>query len=197
MIHHLPDLLMIANNYGYLAVFIGASFVGEAIIIAAIFLSMFGFFRFYDLVIVTLCGVFFADTIWYTVGFSSRRLITGRRHKIFSAKFNRRIDFLKERFHDDYAKLLIGCKFAYGLGIPVLFTAGYVRLPYRRFLKYNFLANFLWLAVILVIAQIIQTTLRTWNGRGEYWLIWLVFGLGTLWLMHWLVSKIIRFKYEQ
>ena len=196
MMHSLPDLMNIISNYGYLMVFVGAGFIGESIILAAVFLSLFGFFKFYDLVIVTLCGVFFADTLWYVVGFKSRHFISGRRQKIFSVRFNRRIDFLKEKFHDDYAKLLVGSKFAYGLGIPILFVAGYVRLPYKKFFKYNFLANFLWLMVVLVIAQVVRLTFKTWNSEGDYWLLWLVLGVGSLWFIHWMVSKIISFKYE-
>jgi membrane-associated protein len=81
---------------------------------------------------------------------------------------------VEKLFHKYDFTILIISKLLMGLGIPgaVLATAGIVKLPFKKFLLYNFIGQIMWSGALLAVGYFVgDAYLRINGGLGIFSLI--------------------------
>jgi membrane protein DedA with SNARE-associated domain len=136
-------------QYQAVALFLGAFFFGETVIISSAFLSGQGFISPITLLSMAFLGTVVSDMIWFIVG---RKILTllhrWEKYKIQSEKV---FPHLEKVFHHKLFLILLFIKFLYGTRILTILYLSMHRMKTGTFILYNSLGTLLWLAVILPI----------------------------------------------
>ncbi len=141
--------VMYLSAYGPVAIFLGAFFFGESVIIAAAFLASQGLWSVWELFLLAFLGTVISDAVWFSGGFGLNKLISkgannqSRLEKVVSSiqKITKGKSFLS----------LLFIKFLYGTRIITIFYLGSQKLPFRKFLIFNSLGTIIWLIVVVFI----------------------------------------------
>ncbi len=114
-----------------------AAFEGPVISLIAGFLIHLGYFSFLPVLVILVLGDVIPDVIYYYIGrFGNRnRLIEkyGSRSDFVLNNFN----LLEKLWRNHGKKTMLLSKLAYGLSTPLLISAGFVKMPLRRFISYT------------------------------------------------------------
>jgi len=134
---HVQELI---QNYGYIAVFVGALLEGETILVMAGFAAHAGYLNLALVILIAALGGFFGDQFFFTLGRLRGRQIMARFPSI--AAQSARVERLVLR-HQTW--LVIGVRFMYGLRVagPLLLGVSHV-LPPLRFAALNLVGALLW-----------------------------------------------------
>lgn len=135
--------LLIWRPLGYVLVFISMIIEGDISLFTTAFLTRLGYFDFFDIIFFILAGAIVGDSLWYWLG---RRLSNSSLWLIrYAAKVVSPFDrSIQER---NFRTLLIS-KLTYGIHHLTLIRTGMLRVPYKDFLRNDFLAILIWVAVI-------------------------------------------------
>lgn len=128
---------------------------------------------FYRLGIIEIIPAYFAlmagdllgDTFWYWMG----RLFGPRFVRRFGRYVNvdeKSIRVIERVFHRHQTWILIISKLTMGLGFALvtLFTAGMVRIPFKRYILLNFIGQFFWTAILLVVGYFFGHLFATFDS---------------------------------
>jgi len=120
------------------------------VMVASGILLRLGFFYFLPIYLSLMLGDFAADIAWYWIGFYSGRSFVERFGKYFSLtpEVVERVEFF---FHKHQDKILFISKITMGFGFAMatLLTAGIVKIPFKRYVLFNFLGGFIWTGILL------------------------------------------------
>lgn len=131
----LTTLLGWLLTYRYLMLFPIAVIEGPIIAIVAGSLAATGQFNFFFAYFIIIAGDLTGDSIYYALGRYGRSKIVQRwGHRIGLTEA--RAQKVDNHFDKHADKTLILGKLAFSLEVPVIFSAGLARYPYRRFLGY-------------------------------------------------------------
>lgn len=138
---HLQDLI---QNYGYIAVFVGALLEGETVLVMAGFAAHAGYLNLPFVILIAAVGGFVGDQFFFTLGRLRGRQIMARFPSI--AAQSARVERLVLR-HQTW--LVIGVRFMYGLRVagPLLLGVSHLLAP-LRFAALNLVGALLWAALI-------------------------------------------------
>lgn len=134
----------------YIIIFLGVAFGGEIVIIPLSFLVAQSFFPFFPFLLISFIAVVFSDTFWFLLGKSN---ITT---KMMDHRYaNNTILVITQAIHKvsrgNNVLALIFVKFLVGIRIVLIFSFSKNNMATRDFVRYNFIAIFIWLAVIIPI----------------------------------------------
>ena len=134
---HVQELI---QNYGYIAVFVGALLEGETVLVMAGFAAHAGYLNLALVILIAALGGFLGDQFFFTLGRLRGRQIMARFPGI--AAQSARVERLVLR-HQTW--LVIGVRFMYGLRVagPLLLGVSHV-LPPLRFAALNLVGALLW-----------------------------------------------------
>ena len=193
----IPILIEILRQYGYLIIFFGVMIGGEVILLPAVFLASLGLMNIFGVIVFGLAGTMISDSGWYLAGKKAK----GKNYfsRIINyEKYRPRIDLWKNKFNNYNAKILILSKFVYGTRIITLMSSGYQKLPYEKFLKFNFIGSFLWLAFIVVLGYGMGLSWQYLKIYGDYVQYLALFGLLALFVIRYAFQKAITIlNYER
>jgi membrane protein DedA with SNARE-associated domain len=144
------NLLSGLSYYRYLLVFLLAIVEGPMVMVASGILLKLNFFYFWPIYLSLMLGDFVADMAWYWVGRYGGLPFVRRFGKYFSLTPDvlERIEVFFKKHQD---KILIISKITMGFGFAVatLFTAGLVRIDFKKYAIFNFLGGFIWTGFLL------------------------------------------------
>ncbi len=127
-------------QYRYAVIFPIMVVEGPIITVIASFLASQGYFNVFIVYAMSIAGDLTGDSIYYAIGRYGRKLLINRwGHYIGLTK--ERMHAAEHYFEHHAGKTLITAKLTHGAGFFVLHAAGASRMPYWRFLWYNFLGN--------------------------------------------------------
>ncbi len=127
-------------SYRYLVLFPLVVIEGPVITIISGFLSSLGFLNLFLAFVVIVIADLVGDTIYYMIGrFGGRSSIKRWGH--YLAVDDDDINKLDEKFSKNVGRTLFTGKITHLVGSIVLVTAGVVKVPYRKFILFNFLAT--------------------------------------------------------
>ena len=89
---------------------------------------------------VVVAGDLVGDSLYYLLGYSGRTKFINRWGKYIGLNVGR-IKTIEAHFNGHSGKTILFAKWSHLLGAAVLFVAGAVKMPYRKFLAFNFLAT--------------------------------------------------------
>ena len=138
--HHLQALL---DNYGYIAVLLGALLEGETILVMAGFAAHRGLLDLATVILIAAAGGFLGDQIFFTLGRYHGRQMLARFPSI--QKRAARVDDLIGR-HSSW--LIIGVRFLYGMRVAGPVLIGMSGVSHLRFAILNLIGALLWSSVV-------------------------------------------------
>lgn len=106
--------------------------------------------EFLPLYVALILGDVLSDILWYWVGYlGARRFVMRWGHFVNATP--EVVAKLERRFHKYHLRILVISKLTmgFGLAVPILTTAGMLRVPFSRYLAINVIGSFVWVAAII------------------------------------------------
>ncbi len=136
-------LQQVIEQYGYIAVFIGALIEGETILVMAGYLAHEGYLNLAVVMVVAAFGGFIGDQFFFTLGRFRGREILARLPSLKARAA--RVERLVHRYQN---WLIILIRFMYGLRVAGPIFLGMARVSPVRFAVVNFLGAMVWAVLI-------------------------------------------------
>ena len=134
----------------YIVIFLGAGFGGEIAIIILAFLSAQGIFPFFPFFLVSFSALIFSDTLWFMLG-RTRPVLKIMNHRYATNTIWVIAQAIKRMSRGSNLFALIFVKFIIGTRVVLLFYFSRAGMTLKYFLSHNFVAIFIWLAIIIPI----------------------------------------------
>lgn len=136
--------------YKYFIAFPLAIIEGPIVMVACGFLLRLGAFSFWPIYLALMLGDLLADIVWYFVGYHGARKFAVRWGKYFSIT-PESLEKLEVLFNNHQIKILFISKITMGFGfaLATLVAAGMAKVPFKKYLLFNFLGGFVWTAMLI------------------------------------------------
>lgn len=146
----LQQIILLLTAHKYLFLFPVAVVEGPIITVIAGFLSSLGIFNIFIAYAVVVVGDIVGDIFHYALGYyGGQRFV--KRWGRFLGITSERVEQLEKHFEKHTGKTLIIGKLAQVVGAVVLVAAGIARVPFRKFVWYNFIATLPKSLILLLI----------------------------------------------
>ena len=151
-----PSIINLLSTYQLPAIFLGAFFFGETVILTAAFLAGQGTWSIESVFWLSLAGTVTSDSLWFLLG-----------QTFF--KFTKRWEKYQDQYQTFLIKLekitgqrpflsLLFIKFLYGTRILTILYLSIRKVRYATFLLFNTVGTILWLSVMIFVGWLV--------GRG-------------------------------
>jgi len=134
----LQQIILLLTAHKYLFLFPVVVVEGPIITVIAGFLSSLGFLNIFIAYAVIVVGDIVGDIMFYAIGYYGRQKFVNRWGR-FLGITSERVERLEKHFEKHTGKTLIVVKLSQGIGAVVLVAAGIARVPFRKFVWYNFI----------------------------------------------------------
>jgi membrane protein DedA with SNARE-associated domain len=150
------DIAQWLLNYRYLILFPLAVLEGPIVTVTAGLMSSLGLMNFYIVYVVVVAGDLVGDGLYYAVGRWGLRPLErwGKYIGIHPEKLNQ----VEKHFADHGGKTLIAAKLSHAVGGIVLVSAGIARIPFKKFIFFNFWATLPKSLVLILIGYYFGNT---------------------------------------
>jgi membrane protein DedA with SNARE-associated domain len=133
------DLIALLIKYRYLIIFPVAVVEGPLVSAAAGFLVFLGYLNGFLTYVLLILADMVGDTLYYALGrFGGRKFVKKFGHYI--GVDEKKLENLEKQFERHSGKIILGGK-TQAIGAVALIAAGMAKMPYRNFMKYNFLGS--------------------------------------------------------
>jgi membrane protein DedA with SNARE-associated domain len=129
----------ILAQYGYIALFIGAFFEGEVIVVVSGILASLGYLSLWPVIATAMVATFIGDQTFFLIGRKKGKVFIEKRPHI-----RERAEKVHELLHGHQNKILFGFRFLYGLRIPTLIALGTSEISQKKFLIFNVINSVIW-----------------------------------------------------
>ena len=187
-------ILSLLTTYQLPAIFLGAFFFGETVIVTAAFLAGQGIWSLWTVFVLSLSGTLLSDSLWFIFGQSILQFLQKWK------KGRRKIDALKKeevplkKYTPFFVLLFI--KFLYGTRIITILYLSSRKLNFWLFLLFDTIGTVVWLIVMMAIGWSVSQGTYQWSPllqRTEYVLVLLALTLvGTHFFIVWISKKITK-----
>lgn len=135
------------SRYGYGLLFLGTLLEGEAILLAGGIFAYFGHFNLFLVMLVASVAIILGDNIQYFIG---RKLGKNyfETHNNFLFIKKKHFEKIRHKFNNHTHKILLASRFLFGARVATMVTAGAIKMPYKKFLKFNILSCLSWTVII-------------------------------------------------
>ncbi len=132
------EISILLDSYKYLFLFPIVVIEGPIVTVIAGFLSSLGHLNIFIVYAVIVLGDVVGDSLYYAIGFYGRLGFVERWGR-FLGMTKERVVKIENHFKNHVGKTLITGKLTHFAGAVILVAAGVARVPYWRFVWYNFL----------------------------------------------------------
>lgn len=189
-VEHIIPLVEAHRYTGYFILFITMLIEGETFLIIAGILASLGAFKVVEVFFISLAGVLIGDGIWYYFGAWLERYRHGQKVIRYAKKS---VLFLLPRFRETPFRSIFFSKFIYGANHAALIISGLFRVPFSLFMKAEFFASIVWVALFLCAGYFFgQAAVWVSNRATKFALIVLLFVLVFV-----LIQKLFAYYYER
>ncbi|MBY0538205.1 DedA family protein [Patescibacteria group bacterium] len=183
-----PYLLHLVETYGYLAVFLGSLFEGDALLLVASFLAYLGKLDLPIVMLAAFFGTWLSDVIWFMLGRYSHNTWLAR-SEFLNSLSNRSADIVGKRPR----LMAVSMRFMYGLRMVIPFSLGKTPMSTSSFLVYNAIGVWIWVFVFTALGYFFATIAETMFGRMKHLEIILPIIIVTTLLLFIYASHIIEY----
>jgi membrane protein DedA with SNARE-associated domain len=178
---HLQALL---ENYGYIAVFVGALLEGETVLVMAGFAAHRGLLHLPAVIAVAALGGLLGDQIFFALGRYRARQILARFPKILTQAAR-----VEDLIHRHSTWLIIGVRFMYGLRIAGPVLLGMSQVSHLRFAILNFAGALVWALVVAGAGYLFGHAVGLMLHDAHRYELVLLLGIAGVGLIVWAVRK--------
>ncbi|HUL00936.1 MAG TPA: VTT domain-containing protein [Nitrospirota bacterium] len=158
-----------AHRYwGYGLLFIAMIFEGELFLTATGMLVRLQAFDFFDAFFFALSGVLSGDILWYWAG---RMLVFRYPHHRITLFVVQRVKRYLPSIGRNPVHVIFLSKFIYGLNHSTLVVLGFLRIPFGRFIRIQFITSFIWSLIFLIVGYIFGSVALTITHRFQRFII--------------------------
>ena len=157
------EILAYLITYGYVAVFLGAMFEGEIVVILSGLFAQQGYLSFCLVIVVVQIAATLNDATWFLIG---RYRVPRRLYA--SARFQRLAERPMELVNDRPALLALTMRFMYGFRSLIPLGLGLSNLPAFKFFFFHAIGTFAWAISLTSIGYFFGGMLETMFGRIRY-----------------------------
>ena len=179
--------------WGYGLLFFAMIFEGELFLTTVGIIVRLQAFDFLTTFFFVLSGVLVGDMFWYWVGMKLKSRYPN--HRIATFIIHRVKKYLpgieKNPFH-----VIFLSKFIYGLNHSTLVMLGFLRVPFGRFMRMQFIASFIWSVLFMIIGYIFGSVALTFTHKLKRFILITVILLVGIAIIERLIRRIIV-KIEQ
>lgn len=151
------DIAQWLLNFKYLILFPLIVVEGPVTVITAGVISSLGFLNFFLVYIIAVFGDLVGDSLYYVAGRFGRRWLD--RWGRFIGMSKERLEKMETHFQDHGGKTLIAGKLSHAVGAIVLVSAGIAKIPFRKFIIFNFWATLPKTLILLLIGYYFGNTI--------------------------------------
>ena len=134
------QIMALLIQYKYILLFPAAIIEGPIVTIIAGFFSSIGYLNIFLASLVIISGDLSGDIIYYFVGRYGRKGFIEKWGR-FVGVTKQKIEKMEKHFENHAGKTLILGKLAHGVGTYFLLAAGVAKVPFRKFLWFNFIST--------------------------------------------------------
>jgi membrane protein DedA with SNARE-associated domain len=180
----------------YLIIYVAVIFLGNIGAFVAFWIAFQGGLGAWGVPFV-IVGAFAAnvtgDLLWYSLGRGLRVTRFGNWLKHRTKLYKRHGERLESHVERKGRRWMLFAKFAYGSNFPILFSLGWIQLPFRQFFRRSLLAIALWLPVILGVSYGLYASLSPLAAIADIkqFEIYFLIGLVLFIILQWLLGKIV------
>ena len=152
----------------YVLLFAGSYLEGTVVMMTGGILWHLGEVQFWPAYIALMLGDFLSDMMWYAIGyFGARRFVMRWGHFLNATPAV--IEKAERRFHKHHTAILIVSKLTmgFGLAVPVLLTAGMLRVPLSRYIGINVLGGIVWIFAIMCVGYFFGNLLENLPPQSQ------------------------------
>jgi len=141
--------------------FLGAYVEGTVVMMTGGVLLRLGEVQFLPLYTALILGDVLSDIMWYWIGYLGARRFILRWGYIVNATPDV-VEKLEHRFQKYHLRILIFSKLTmgFGLAVPILTTAGMLRVSFLRYCTINIIGSFVWVAFVIFIGYTFGNVLQ-------------------------------------
>ena len=174
-------------QYQFLALFAGAVFFGETVILMASFLAAQGSWSVWNVFWIALVGTIVSDCVWFLLGDWIMHRESFQKHQ---AKYERLVMKLDKKIGNrPYLSLLI-IKFLYGTRILTIIYLSFRKIKFWQFLVFDFLGTSFWLVIVMAIGwlagkgytQVIEIFHSIGYGLSALILFFILYRIVNVWI---------------
>jgi membrane protein DedA with SNARE-associated domain len=146
----LANALVVAGRLKYPLLLVGVVVEGPILMVASGFLLRLGLFEPVPLFLTVVLGDLVGDVIWYYVGYYALDWFLRTRGHFLSVT-PKVLEQMRKLYHKHHEKILFFSKISLGFGMSLatLTVAGASRIPFKRYMLFNALGEFVLVAVLL------------------------------------------------
>jgi membrane protein DedA with SNARE-associated domain len=144
------QIILLLTAHKYLFLFPVVVVEGPIITVIAGFLSSLGLLNIFIAYAVVVGGDIVGDIMYYALGYYGRQRFAKRWGR-FLGITSERVERLEKHFEKHSGKTLVIGKLSQGVGAVVLVAAGIARVPFRKFIWYNFVPTLPKSLILLLI----------------------------------------------
>jgi membrane protein DedA with SNARE-associated domain len=159
----IPSLLM---HYGYFIFFPITVVEGPVVTVIAGLLSSLGYFNIYIIYILAVLGDLFGDVLYYWLGHIGGKHIRVKGKFLgISVKYT---ESLEDHFKQHLGKTLLFGKLTHSIGAPILMAAGVSRVPFGKYIWYNFIGTIPKVFIFVLIGYYFGISYKQFNTYFNY-----------------------------
>jgi membrane protein DedA with SNARE-associated domain len=155
------SIISLLENSKYFLLFAGSYIEGSAVMMTGGLLWRLGKVDFWPMYFCLFAGDFLSDLMWYFVGyFGARKFLLRWGYLVSITPFI--LKKVEQRFHRYHLRILIISKLTmgFGLAVPILATAGMLRVSLARYIIINVLAGTVWIFALVMLGSYFGNVLR-------------------------------------
>ena len=132
--------------------FTGSFLEGTVVMLTGGVLLRLGQVDFWPLYAALILGDVLSDIMWYWIGYFGARRFVMRWGYLVGAT-PEIVEKMERRFHIYHLRILVFSKLTmgFGLAVPILTTAGMLRVSFVRYCTINVIGSFVWIAFIIFV----------------------------------------------
>jgi len=148
--------------------FLGSYLEGTVVMMTGGVLLRLGQVSFWPLYVSLILGDVLSDIMWYWVGYLGARPFILRWGYLIKAT-PEIVAKLERRFHVYHLRILVFSKLTmgFGLAVPILATAGMLRVSFLRYCVINIVGSFVWVGFIIFIGYTFGNLLQLIPGQFQ------------------------------
>lgn len=160
-------ILHLIITYGYLLIFLLMVVEGPITTVVSAFASALGYFDIYIVFLLALVGNLIPDLIYYALGYWGRTSFIDKHKKIFGFR-KAQIANLEKFSIDNAVKSLLVVKLLPFLAMPGLITAGAMKIPFGKYLKWVLIIIFCNSLFFLLVGYYFGSTYKTFERYFDF-----------------------------
>lgn len=179
--------LTVSPPLGYLLLFIGMLFEGDALLFVTGFLAYHGYFSVSKAFPVVLLGAILGNVIWYQFG---KKLVkSDGKIKKWVSKIASPFD---KQFGTHLTRTMFLAKFLYGLHRAIIIRIGMLNVPWKKFISSEILATGVWVVAVGGLAYLAGSSIDLIKHYIRFAETGILLGLFLFWGIRKTIAGIVR-----